>query len=396
MGNCLYLYNGENYIKNLAKNDNSKNFQHFYEQTSKKLKGNFAIIFVLLLLLSFLIYKINFHSFIIGPIILFFISYIYVCFSSLSYCKESYDKFIALCGIILKFETITKSTYKVTLYNKNIGTYCTKILNDLNTNIELIIKSGKPSNCENKIKQEEFEQYLANKGAIFIKIINDFQFLFCESKSFIEIFISCSLVNFLLSITTVYSRGIESMLNAQIEWDKVSFSHLASNKEKQSIYNIKRIYEMISNNLESNKDYLKLIELIESKKENEKNKEIEVLIDEIINKKRISIASFEKIKEELIKEHQNTNEECNIQENQKEIIMEENKKDTSVSLLELELGENFCSEKEEKKEEKKENTFTRINPLDIIKGEREVKELKENFIMQLEEYYFNLKKSKSD
>ena len=153
---------------------------------------------------------------------------------------------------------------------------------------------------------------------------------------------------------------------------------------------------MISNNLESNKDYLKLIELIESKKEIEKNKEIEVLIDEIINKKRISIASFEKIKEELIKEHQNTNEEYNIQENKKEVIMEENKKDTSVSLLELELGENFCAEKEEKKKEKKENTFTRINPLDIIKGEREVKELKENFIMQLEEYYFNLKKSKSD
>lgn len=391
MVNCLYLYNGENYIKNLATNDNRKNFEQFYEQTVKKLKAIFSIIFAVLLLLSFVIYKINFHSFIIVPIVIIFISYIYVCFSSLSYCKESYDKFIALCGIILKFETITKSTYKVTQYNKNIGTHCKQIVNDLNTKIQLIINSGTPSNIENKDKREEFEQYLANKGTIFMKIFNDFQFFFCESKSYIEIFFSCSLVNFILNTIILYSRAIEFMLNAQIEWDTLSFSHLASNKEKQSIFNIKRIYEMISNNLESNKDYLKLIELIESKKENEKTKEIEVLIDDIINKKRISIASFEKIKEELIKEPQKTNDE-KVQENQKEIIKEENKKDTSVSLLELELGENFCAEKEEKKE----ITFARVNPLDIIKGEREVKELKENLLTQLDEYFFNLKKSKSD
>ena len=66
--------------------------------------------------------------------------------------------------------------------------------------------------------------------------------------------------------------------------------------------------------------------------------------------------------------------------------------DTSVSLLELTLGEDY-DKKEEVKEEKEER-ITYVSPLDMIRGQQEVKELKDSLVEQLEEYYYKLNKQK--
>ena len=81
--------------------------------------------------------------------------------------------------------------------------------------------------------------------------------------------------------------------------------------------------------------------------------------------------------------------------NEKEDLAEEipsKRNDTSVSLLELTLGEDF-NKKEEVTEEKEEK-FTYVSPLEMIRGQQEVKELKDSLVEQLEEYYYKLNKQK--
>ena len=57
-----------------------------------------------------------------------------------------------------------------------------------------------------------------------------------------------------------------------------------------------------------------------------------------------------------------------------------------------EEGEDF-NKKEEVTEEKEEK-FTYVSPLEMIRGQQEVKELKDSLVEQLEEYYYKLNKQK--
>ena len=67
----------------------------------------------------------------------------------------------------------------------------------------------------------------------------------------------------------------------------------------------------------------------------------------------------------------------------------ENKKENPVPLMELELRKiNKIN-----KSKKKNNYISNVNPLDIIKGEKEVQGLKMELISELEEYYLKINKN---
>ena len=182
------------------------------------------------------------------------------------------------------------------------------------------------------------------------------------------------------------------MLNCQFDWKALSIQHVVSQKDKKEIANITRIYDMIDYNLESNKDYTKLINMLNESVLD--TKDILTLIDEIIAKKQLSISSIEKFKENIKEINDKENKEKD-ELNEKEDLSEEipsKRNDTSVSLLELTLGEDF-NKKEEVTEEKEEK-FTYVSPLEMIRGQQEVKELKDSLVEQLEEYYYKLNKQK--
>ena len=114
----------------------------------------------------------------------------------------------------------------------------------------------------------------------------------------------------------------------------------------------------------------------------------------MIAKKQLSISSIEKFKENIKEINDKENKEKD-ELNEKEDLAEEipsKRNDTSVSLLELTLGEDF-NKKEEVTEEKEEK-FTYVSPLEMIRGQQEVKELKDSLVEQLEEYYYKLNKQK--
>ena len=149
---------------------------------------------------------------------------------------------------------------------------------------------------------------------------------------------------------------------------------------------------MIEYNIESNKDYMKLINMLNE--DIPDTKDIITLIDEIIAKKQLSISSIEKFKENVKAMNDKDNKESDEITEKEELIDEvpSKRNDTSVSLLELTLGEDY-DKKEEVKEEKEER-FTYVSPLDMIRGQQEVKELKDSLVEQLEEYYYKLNKQK--
>ena len=68
----------------------------------------------------------------------------------------------------------------------------------------------------------------------------------------------------------------------------------------------------------------------------------------------------------------------------------ENKKENPVPLMELELRKINKIDKSKKQN----NYISNVNPLDIIKGEKEVQGLKMELISELEEYYLKINKNK--
>ena len=386
MGNCLYLYNNDNYIKELAITDNTNKFNAFTSSLRKQIYSFCIGLFVLFL-------SITLYGCFLNKIIFCLLTIVCVIIVSnifsLHYFTQSYNQFILMCTEILKFETIAKQTKKIIQYQPTIKSNYIEIIQKLNANIERILKIKQR---EMKEDYDIYEIYLENKQKIFIELFNEYHITFCENKSHFQISILCSINSHLKQLIRSYIRAYEEMLNCQFDWKALSIQHVVSQKDKKEIANITRIYDMIDYNLESNKDYTKLINMLNETVLD--TKDILTLIDEIIAKKQLSISSIEKFKENIKEINDKENKEKD-ELNEKEDLAEEipsKRNDTSVSLLELTLGEDF-NKKEEVTEEKEEK-FTYVSPLEMIRGQQEVKELKDSLVEQLEEYYYKLNKQK--
>lgn len=386
MGNCIYLYNNDNYIKDLAINDNTNKFKQFTSSLTKQIYTFSIGLFILFL--SIVLYG-CFSSKIIYCLLTIICVVIVSNINSLHYFTQSYDQFILMCTEILKFETIAKQTKKIIQYQPTIKSNYIEIIQKLNSNIERILKI-KQRNLKEDL--DIYEIYLENKQKIFIELFNEYHITFCENKSHLQISFLCAIHSHLNQLVQSYIRAYEEMLNCQFDWKELSIQHVVPQKEKKEIANITRIYDMIEYNIESNKDYMKLINMLNE--DIPDTKDIITLIDEIIAKKQLSISSIEKFKENVKAMNDKDNKESDEITEKEELIDEvpSKRNDTSVSLLELTLGEDY-DKKEEVKEEKEER-FTYVSPLDMIRGQQEVKELKDSLVEQLEEYYYKLNKQK--
>ena len=117
MGNCLYLYNNDNYIKELAINDNTNKFNAFTSSLRKQIYSFCIGLFVLFL-------SITLYGCFLNKIIFCLLTIVCVIIVSnifsLHYFTQSYNQFILMCTEILKFETIAKQTKKIIQYQPTI------------------------------------------------------------------------------------------------------------------------------------------------------------------------------------------------------------------------------------------------------------------------------------
>ena len=158
-----------------------------------------------------------------------------------------------------------------------------------------------------------------------------------------------------------------------IKEQKVQMQNLVNNnqeKENDEINSLKNNIENLKNSIE--------------RKYNTNNTK---KYDDIIFKKKFTF-TVNNIKKWIYKIKDDKLEE--ITNNQLEIEKKENKKENPVPLMELELRKTNKINKSNKKN----NYISNVNPLDIIKGEKEVQVLKMELISELEEYYLQINKNK--
>ncbi len=153
-----------------------------------------------------------------------------------------------------------------------------------------------------------------------------------------------------------------------------------------------QMQNLVNNNQEKEND---LIKSLKNNIENLKNS-IEIKENTIQTIQKSMMISLKKkftftvnnIKKWIYKKKDDKLEE--ITNNQLEIEKKENKKENPVPLMELELRKTNKINKSNKKN----NYISNVNPLDIIKGEKEVQGLKMELISELEEYYLKINKNK--
>ena len=138
-----------------------------------------------------------------------------------------------------------------------------------------------------------------------------------------------------------------------------------------------------------------LQKLILQIKDNENDSQhLEELLNDIIFKKQNSISQLIKLRKEYTNKKNEKLDEItnyNLKDEDEENQKENKENDTSISLLEIELG------KIKKDKIKKENEYiSNVNPFDIIKGQKKVQGLKMGLISELEEYYSKIKLKKKD
>lgn len=364
MGNCFILNNCINYIENLKDKDNTNEFNENYKKIVIQFCSSFFSIFI-----AFLAIEI-FFQFYFKTFILISIAYILVVFYSLKNFRKSYFLFIDLCKEIVLFEINLKTYNKLSRYNEKIKDKYENIMGILNENLNKIIKDPPKIKVEDK-----YERYLTYKPMLFLIIFQDFKENYCSQKSFLFLAFFCNFVNFLNHSKNLFFSLRNELINSEIKDFKISFAD-------ESIFYEQRINEVMQYDIEAFEDYAKLISILKTTDK----KEIENLIEDIINKKRILITSLEKIKNDFVKKEDISKKPAKKEEPK----VKEKKKDTSISLLDLELSQ--ISKPEVQKEIKSEAPGS-VNPMDIIKGEMEIRELKDNFIFELEKYYEKIKKN---
>ena len=283
-----------------------------------------------------------------------------------------YYNFILLCKEILKFEKNFKDINKIIKYNPNIKNDIENIFNDF------LLEINKILNEKNNNNKNDYEKYLKLKIKIFNLIFDEFENFYCKNKNFINVFIENIINNNKINIIiNLYIKKTKEIKIFQENWEKIfkNYENLfnINNKENE---NIDLINNIILNNFEINKKLLTIKNNINNNNNN--------LIDEIIESKQRMIGTLLTLK---TKENNNNNEkEENIIKNNNN----NNNKNNSISLFELELNNNnyFNNNNNNNKIKTNENN---VNLFDIVKGRKEINEIKENFIMELESYLNKIK-----
>ena len=397
-----YLYilnNNTNYIKELGSGDNSEKFKIEILKLKQMFQKYFLNIFFFLLFPLFISIFFRNLKIIILIFILFSCSYLIPIYC-LNEFEKSYNLFIKFCQNIIKFENIQKNIFRILQYNSNIKEDYKNIINNLCEELLLILNNKNFINSkENDLYNEE--TYYKIKGQIFINLFNEYEEMFCSNHYYIFIYWNNHLNIKLNKYIKILNYKAIDLFNLNEDWSEIiknyeenikNIKDINQEKENKFLSKIDIIYNIMISSCELNNQLQKLILKIKDNENDTQN--LEELLNDIIFKKQNSIAQLIKLKEEYTnKKNEKFDEITNNslkdekKENQKENIVN----DTSISLLDIELG------KIKKDKIQKENEYiSNVNPFDIIKGQKKVQGLKMGLISELEEYYSKIKLKKKD
>ena len=386
------LNNKINYIKELASKDNSEQFKTELlknKDTFKKVYFYFIIFLFLPLSLSFLL-KVNMK--ILAFVIFFLLSSFYLIFIK---CLEQYEKtyylFISFCQSIIKYENIQKKIFRVLYYNPYNKDEYQKIIFNLNKQLLEILNEKNYFIQNEQLYNEEI--YFKIKGKIFINLFNDYEKLYCLNNNYIFILLKNTINSKLNKYINILNISSIELFNLNEDWNTIiqSYEENIKNirvKEKETLFLRKSeiIYNIIISNCQINNQLKNLLNIIK----NEDTEKIEEILDDIIFKKQNSLSQLISLRNEYTKKKDDKLEEITNNQLEIEKMEKENKKENPVPLMELELRKTNKINKSNKKN----NYISNVNPLDIIKGEKEVQGLKMELISELEEYYLKINKNK--
>ena len=237
------------------------------------------------------------------------------------------------------------------------------------------------------------EIYFKIKGKIFINLFNDYEKIYCLNNNYIFILIKNTINSKLNKYINVLNISSIELFNLNEDWNTLiqSYEENIKNirvKEKETLFLRKSeiIYNIIINNCQINNQLKNLLNIIK----NEDTDKIEEILDDIIFKKQNSLSQLITLRNEYTKKKDDKLEEITNNQLEIEKMEKENKKENPVPLMELELRKINKIDKSKKQN----NYISNVNPLDIIKGEKEVQGLKMELISELEEYYLTINKNK--
>ena len=237
------------------------------------------------------------------------------------------------------------------------------------------------------------EIYFKIKGKIFINLFNDYEKLYCLNNNYIFILLKNTINSKLNKYINILNISSIELFNLNEDWNTIiqSCEENIKNirvKEKETLFLRKSeiIYNIIISNCQINNQLKNLLNIIK----NEDTQKIEEILDDIIFKKQNSLSQLITLRNEYTKKKDDKLEEITNNQLEIEKMEKENKKENPVPLMELELRKINKIDKSKKQN----NYISNVNPLDIIKGEKEVQGLKMELISELEEYYLKINKNK--
>ena len=402
----IYFNNNINYLKNITKKENCKNFNEIFLIKKKNSYLQLFILISIIILLGVIIFHFKLSKllmFLFMNILALFL--IFTKIIVINFFVNTYTYFIKLCENIVKFETKMKEKLKIKSLLKTQENEAELILIQIIKNISYSIGV---ENCNFNINNKEENKLLFNEYQKLKQKLFEYIFLIYEKEFISKDLYIIKCIKFLFN----YSKSINYKLNyiinifnnalSELNKEKINFGSLFKSYEKYINNNIINSKEKKKNELNSsilnlfeinyrlNEQYINLIKEINL--ENYNDEKICEIINFILEKQRLSIALFEQIKNKL------DNEDEKINENNNNINIEKNKSnisnminDDKISLTDIQLNNinynkrNKNSNEEEKLNKNRKNS--RNKSYDINSEQKKMELLKSDFIDELNKYY---------
>ena len=417
----LYFFNDINYLKNLSKKDEYKNFN---EMILIKKKDSFLQLFtfisIIIILESIIFYsKLIRLQFLLISVSILFLFNLLTKLLIINYFSNTYTNFIKLCEVIVVFENKIKNKIKMISMLKSPKEETVSNIIKIIKEIKYIINSeDDKTNIINKEIIFLFNEYQDQKQKLFkyIFFIYEKEFLIKELYiiKYIKLFCNYSkYINYKLN----YLINILNDILKKINIEEINFDILFKDYEKYINNNIKKqkdkninelnnsIYNLFESNYKLNEYYINLMK--EINEQNCEYEKINEIIDYIIEKKKLSISLLEQIKTKINKENDiNDNNDIKSEENtddiKKNINTSINKNNNNkISLSDIQLN-NYIFDNQNKNlnnEQQNKNLNNNKKSYDIINEQKKMELLKSDFIEELNKYCKskkNLNKDDSD
>ena len=405
----LYFFNDINYLKNLSKKDEHKNFNEMILTKKKDSFIQLVTFFSIVIILESIIFysKLIRLQFLLISVSILFLFNLLTKLLIINYFSNTYTNFIKLCEVIVVFENKIKNKIKMISMLKSPKEETVLNIIKIIKEIKFIINSEENNtNINNKEIVFLFNEYQDQKQKLFkyIFFIYEKEFLIKELYiiKYIKLFCNYSkYINYKLN----YLINILNDILKKINIEEINFDILFKDYEKYINNNIKKqkdkninelnnsIYNLFESNYKLNEYYINLMKEINI--QNCEYEKINEIIDYIIEKKKLTISLLEQLKAKINKENDiNDNNDDSSKENIGDIkrsinaILNYKNNNNKISLSDIQLNNyNYDNQNNNlNKEEHKKNLNNNKKNYDIINEQKKMEILKSDFIDELNKY----------